>query len=915
MSSTAIAGYYDFRLVALSVLIAMLASYAALNLAGRVTACHGRVRFLWLTGGAAAMGSGIWSMHYVGMLAYSLPLAVLYDWPTVVVSLLAAVLASAVALFMASRHLMRPIPTTIGGVCMGIGIASMHYIGMEAMRLRAMCHYSAGLVILSVILAIVISLIALWLTFHLREETAATGPRRLAAAILMGAAIPVMHYTGMAAVTFTPMDSVPDLSHAVEVSQLGIAGVIVVTLTILGLAIVTSLVDRRFSAQSLELSLSEQRYRQLVESAQVILWRRSVESLQFSLVNQEAEELLGYPAREWLANSNFLFDHAHPDDRELMDSHCRLAAKNGGPQRFEHRMISASGNTVWLRTSARLVAGTGKSVELVGVMADITERKRAQEAAEAASEAKSEFLAMMSHEIRTPMNGVIGMTELVLGTNLTPEQRGYLTNVKMSADSLLAIINDVLDFSKIEVGKLELDPACFQLHECVEEVMTALAFRAHEKGLELLCDVKAGVPDYVVGDSTRIRQIIVNLVGNAIKFTAHGQVGLEVGLQAEDGDELRLRFAVYDTGLGIAKEKQKLIFDAFSQADSSTTRSFGGTGLGLTISSRLVEAMKGKISVESEPGKGSTFHFTLCLGVPGPPVAALEIKETSLPGISVLVVDDNFANRRILAEMFWAWRMKPVEAAGAQEALSHLRRALERGDPFQLVVTDVHMPETDGFDLAGQINRDPNLAGVPIVMLTSGENRGDPGRSRELGITTYLTKPVRRAQLRAAVAGALTPGAAAENANNAAPPLVELGARAKLQLRILVAEDNLVNQLLAAGILEKEGHTVVIAGNGKEALAALERMTPDLVLMDLQMPGMDGLEAAAAIRKEEIGTDRHIPIIAMTAHAMTRDKDRCLAAGMDDYISKPIRGSDLLSLIEKTMAANTLAQQRAGEKE
>ena len=286
-----------------------------------------------------------------------------------------------------------------------------------------------------------------------------------------------------------------------------------------------------------------------------------------------------------------------------------------------------------------------------------------------------------------------------------------------------------------------------------------------------------------------------------------------------------------------------------------------------------------------------------------------------MPGISVLVVDDNFANRRILAEMFWAWRMKPVEAAGAQEALSHLRRALERGDPFQLVVTDVHMPETDGFDLAGQINRDPNLAGVPIVMLTSGENRGDPGRSRELGITTYLTKPVRRAQLRAAVAGALTPGAAAENANNAAPPLVELGARAKLQLRILVAEDNLVNQLLAAGILEKEGHTVVVAGNGKEALAALERMTPDLVLMDLQMPGMDGLEAAAAIRKEEIGTDRHIPIIAMTAHAMTRDKDRCLAAGMDDYISKPIRGSDLLSLIEKTMAANTLAQQRAGEKE
>jgi two-component system sensor histidine kinase/response regulator len=611
--AAALAGSYNYLLVALSALIAVLASYAALDLAGRVTAARGRGRFVWLTGGAAAMGLGIWSMHYIGMLAYSLPVAVRYDWPTVLVSLLAAVLASGVALFMASRSVMRPLRTAIGGVLMGIAIAAMHYIGMEAMRLPAMCGYSPGLVTLSVILAIVISLVALWLTFHLREESKATGWRKLASAILMGAAIPVMHYTGMAAVTFTRMDSAPNLTHSIEISELGIAAIIVVTFMVLGLTILTSLVDRRFSAQSLELSLSEQRYRQLVESAQVILWRRNVDSTQFNFVNKEAEELLGYPPEQWLAQGNFLFDHVHPEDRELAESFCTAAAEGRGSQRFEHRMICADGSVIWLRTSVRLVAGDGNAKELVGVMTDITERKRAQEAAESASRAKSEFLASMSHEIRTPMNGVIGMTELVLDTDLTFEQRDYLTTAKISAESLLTIINDILDFSKIEAGKLDLDPLCFPLHESIEETMKALAFRAHEKGLELLCDIKPQVPCDAIGDSTRIRQVLVNLVGNSIKFTEHGQVGLEVALESQDRDELRLHFIVSDTGIGIAPEKQKLIFEAFSQADNSTTRRFGGTGLGLTISSRLVAAMGGKIWVQSEPGEGSKFHFTLCL--------------------------------------------------------------------------------------------------------------------------------------------------------------------------------------------------------------------------------------------------------------------------------------------------------------
>jgi two-component system, sensor histidine kinase and response regulator len=896
-----LAGSYDYRLVALSVLIAMLASYAALDLAGRVTAARGGARFLWLTGGASAMGLGIWSMHYIGMLAYSLPVEVLYDWPTVVVSLLAAVFASGVALFVASRNVMRPIRTGIGGLLMGLGIAGMHYIGMEAMRLPAMCHYSPALVILSVILAIAISLVALRLTFHLREESAATGWRKLASAVVMGAAIPVMHYTAMAAVTFTRTDSVPELTHAVEVSEVGITGIIVVTLMILGLTILTSLVDRRFSAQSLELSLSEQRYRQLVESAQVILWRRSVDSGQFSFVNKEAAELLGHTAQQWLANGNFLLEHVHPEDREAVESLCRAAAENRGSQRFEHRMISAGGSVMWLRTSVRLIAGDGKAKELVGVMTDITERKRAQDAAESASRAKSEFLASMSHEIRTPMNGVIGMTELALGTDLTFEQREYVTTAKSSAESLLTIINDILDFSKIEAGKLELDPMCFQLHEKVEETMKALAFRAHEKGLELLCDIKSEVPGFVIGDSARIRQIIVNLVGNAIKFTEHGQVELEVAREAREGDELWLHFIVSDTGIGIAPEKQKPIFEAFSQADSSTTRRFGGTGLGLTISSRLVEAMGGKIWVESELGRGSKFHFTVRLGVanePSQPTA----QEISLAGISVLVVDDNFTNRRILTEMFWAWQMHPTEAANAQEALSHLRRASERGDPFALVVTDVHMPEMDGFHLADRIKHTPNLTDVVIMMLTSGERRGDIQRCRELGISTYLMKPVRRAELRAAILRALQSqsGEGPSSEPGSASQAVMREAPVELRSRILLAEDNAVNQRVAARILEKGGHSVVIVNNGKEALEALQKETFDLVLMDVQMPEMDGLEATMAIRKKETGNHRRVPVIAMTAHAMTGDRERCLAAGMDGYISKPVRATDLLNLVSET---------------
>jgi two-component system sensor histidine kinase/response regulator len=1152
---------------------------------------------------------------------------------------------------------------------MGVGIAAMHYIGMDAMRLAAKCHFDIALVALSVVLGIVISFLALRLAFHARVERRGSGWRKIASPLVMGAAIPMMHYTWMAAASFVPSGEAPDLSHAVNVSILGMAGIVIVTLLVLGLAVLASLFDRRYSAQKdfsksiveglpgifylinergqlvswnqsfrdlsgysaeelsrmsvldlfkepdkslvaermqqafstgeavVEASFvakdqtetpylfsgkrlvferkpclvglgidvterkradallkdSESKHRVLFEDAadatllmgehgfsdcnlaalkmfgyatvaefaalqpadlsppnqsdgtpsrvaserniataflngkNCVEWlhrrkngevfpaevcltalklhgqpallgtvrdtterkraeeaqRKSAEEFraafedapfgmclssldnQLLRVNQALCQLLGYSKKELLAEG-------HSDDLEpLRRAADEVRSGRAASAEFEKRYIHKQGNVIWVHMRVSVVrdrrgepaqfithvqditdrrhmedelrklvsvvesssdfigtatmegkvtfvnpAGrrmvgldetgplpgtildfvsvgeqerfrndavrtilekgrwdgetefrhwktatpipmwqsifqiteesTGRPIAMATICRDITERRRveaqlvqAKQGAEAANRSKSEFLANMSHEIRTPMNGIIGMTDLVLDTELNSEQAEYLNMVKESAEALLTLLNDILDFSKIEAGKLEMDYLSFDLRKSLGEVVKTLAIRAQQKGLEVIFDVASEVPTNVVGDPARIRQVLVNLVGNSIKFTERGEIEIKVQTEAQSAEGAVLRVSVRDTGIGIPVEKQKKIFEAFSQADSSTTRKYGGTGLGLTIVGQLVGLMGGKLWVESEAGKGSTFYFTVQVGSG---VAALPTESpdvSQLAGVPVLVVDDNTTNRRILEDSVIRWKMIPTVVAGAAAAIQTLQHALASGAQLPLVLTDAHMPDMDGFGLIEKIRQDPLLANVRIVILTSGGERGDAARCQELGVAAYLSKPFDRLELRDVLLHVLA-------GDLAKPGKRALVTRHTLQeqrrsLSFLVAEDNAVNRTLIARLLESRGHSVVLAQNGREALEALGKQPFDIVLMDVQMPEMDGFEATKLIREKEEASGTHLPIIALTAHAMQGDEERCLVCGMDGYVTKSINLEELFSVIEKVV--------------
>jgi two-component system, sensor histidine kinase and response regulator len=667
------------------------------------------------------------------------------------------------------------------------------------------------------------------------------------------------------------------------------------------------------------LRATERQLHQLVQSVKAIVWRQDVASGRFTFVSQEAEELLGYPASRWVDEPTFLESIQHPDDREWVARTSRRATADRRDHSMDYRVFAQDGRVIWLRDIVTVVAADGEPVELVGVMTDISEYKAAEEALEAAhaqalaaTRAKSEFLASMSHEIRTPMNAVIGLTGILLDSPLQPDQRQLVETVRASGDALLGIINDILDFSRVESGKLQLETIPFNLGTVAEEVVSLLAERATAKSLELTCLVDNDVPTQLLGDPGRIRQVLLNLVGNALKFTDSGEGAVRVSLQHQAASQAVVRCEVSDTGVGVPRDVQTRLFEAFTQADASTTRRYGGTGLGLAISRRMVELMGGNIGVDSEPGVGSRFWFVVPLGRAPALPSTVPAAHDQLRGRRALVVDHRATAQAVVMHVLASVGMEADVASTAGDALTRLSATTD--DPPVVAIVNHDLPDEDGATLAGRL-RAASSPALPIVLLTA--RLVDLPLLADAGVAR-VTKPVRRADLLDAVSQLLlgtyvplAPAPAASRAERQHGPHADTDAPAPTGApRVLVAEDNVVNQKVARLLLERAGCQVEVVDNGEDAVTAVQRTPYDVVLMDCQMPVLDGFEATRRIRALP-GPTARTAIVALTANALAGDRERCLAQGMDDYLSKPVRREALDAVLTRWIAPGRRTQPAA----
>jgi PAS domain S-box-containing protein len=899
-------GSYDLTLVALSMLVGIGASFVALDSTSRATTSTERARAWWLFCGGLSLGLGVWAVQYIGMMAFRLPVPVVYDLPEVLVSLVVAVLAGWLGLLLITSSSFPWTRWIFGGTVVGAAVAGVHAIGMLAINTQARMEWNLGIVGAASVVTILLSLAAIRYGHHFRHEPQQFTGRRIAAAVAMGAGIAAIHFTEMLAVTFWPGAAPVQTGNGISIPSLGFVILILVTFLVIVLPVAGALIDRRLAVETSARRDTEERYRQLFARTPTAVYQITLDGRLLDC-NDAFLRLLGYTSREacladWKTSKHLSQEQRIPLVAELI--------RTGQLIDVETCLVRCDGSMIWVTENATLVRGEpGVEDFFEGTLIDISERKRAQiawaqaaAAAEAASMTKSEFLANMSHEIRTPMNGILGMTELALGTELTHEQREYLEMVEISAESLLVLINDILDFSKMEAGKLTIDPVEFDLSQTLDGIVRTQASRAHQKQLELAYDLQANVPTTLIGDAGRLRQIVLNLLSNAIKFTEQGEVVLRVS--AADGGPGRtvVHFAVSDTGIGIPYDMQASVFDAFTQADSSTTRKFGGTGLGLTIASQLATLMNGRIWVQSQPGVGSTFHVTLPFDVVAAPAPAVEVPDESvLVGRPVLIVDDNATNRWILTDMVRRWGMRPTSVDSAAAALSALELGLADNDPFELALLDYQMPEVDGLELAARIQamtRKHHGAATTMVLMLSSVGHGvGSAICAEAGISASLTKPVRQMSLLETVLAALRGRSAARTIVRPSRLPASPGRRPARPLRLLLAEDNPVNRRFVTVMLEKGGHVVQAVDNGRLAVDAVRSGAFDAVLMDVQMPEMDGIEATGIIRNDERTTGARLPIIALTAHASERDRQACLDSGMDAYLTKPVRSDVLLGLL------------------